>query len=209
MHLSEQHARVQAITLATANAVAVRKSCKQDDFIVAANMGREAISDMVSTCKVVAYASEAQELKTQAIQLGHDVAIQYRELLQIVMHILNKATMEAKANMPTISRKIAQCVTVLAQTAELLKGADWVDLDDPTLITENELLGAAQSIEQAAKKLSTLKPRADASGKVAEDDMKFDDMILEAAKSITNAMAALIKAASEAQKELVAQGKVQ
>ena len=111
--------------------------------------------------------------------------------------------------MPTISRKIAQCVTVLAQTAELLKGADWVDPDDPTLIAENELLGAAQTFEQAAKKLSTLKPRADVSGKVAEDDMKFDDMILEAAKSIANAMAALIKAASEAQKELVAQGKVQ
>ena len=31
---------------------------------------------------------------------------------------------------------------------------------------------------------------------VAEDDMKFDDMILEAAKSIANATAALIKAAS-------------
>merc|ERR1719427_1185391 len=117
--------------------------------------------------------------------------------------------MEAKANLPTISRKIAQCVTVLAQTAELLKGADWVDPDDPMLIAENELLGAAQSIEKAAKKLSTLKPRKEIPGKVAEDDMKFDDMILEAAKSIANATAALIKAASEAQKELVAQGKVQ
>merc|ERR1719452_49555 len=77
------------------------------------------------------------------------------------------------------------------------------------LIAENELLGAAQSIEKAAKKLSTLKPRKEIPGKVAEDDMKFDDMILEAAKSIANATAALIKAASEAQKELVAQGKVQ
>ena len=74
--------------------------------------------------------------------------------------------MEAKANLPTISRKIAQCVTVLAQTAELLKGADWVDPDDPMLIAENELLGAAQSIEKAAKKLSTLKPRAEQTGKV-------------------------------------------
>ena len=38
--------------------------------------------------------------------------------------------------------------------------------------------------------------------------MNFDEMILEAAKSIANATSALIKAASEAQKELVAQGKV-
>merc|ERR1719383_364227 len=59
-------------------------------------------------------------------------------------------------------------------------------------------------------KLASLKPRREASASiVAEDDMKFDDMILEAAKSIANATAALIKAASEAQKELVAQGKVQ
>ena len=87
------------------------------------------------------------------------MAVQYRELLQLVMHVLNKPTMEAKQNLPTVSRKIAQCVTVLAQTAELLKGADWVDPDDPMLIAENELLGAAQSIEKAAKKLASLKPR--------------------------------------------------
>ena len=40
------------ITLATAKAVAAGKSCKQDDVIVAANMGRKAISDMLVTCKV-------------------------------------------------------------------------------------------------------------------------------------------------------------
>ena len=38
--------------------------------------------------------------------------------------------------------------------------------------------------------------------------MNFDELILDAAKSIAAATAALIKAASEAQKELVAQGKV-
>ena len=40
------------ITIATAKAVAAGKSCKQDDVIVAANMGRKAISDMLATCKV-------------------------------------------------------------------------------------------------------------------------------------------------------------
>jgi len=39
--------------------------------------------------------------------------------------------------------------------------------------------------------------------------MNFDELILEAAKSIAAATAALIKAASEAQKELVSQGKLQ
>merc|ERR1719412_3108923 len=86
------------ITLATAKAVAAGKSCKQDDVIVAANMGRKAISDMLVTCKATVYNSESGELKEQAVQAGHDVAVQYRELLQLVMHVLNKPTMEAKQN---------------------------------------------------------------------------------------------------------------
>ena len=38
-------------------------------------------------------------------------------------------------------------------------GTDWVDPEDPTVIAESELLGAANSIEAAAKKLAQLKPR--------------------------------------------------
>ena len=38
--------------------------------------------------------------------------------------------------------------------------------------------------------------------------MNFDELILEAAKAIANATSQLIKAASAAQRELVAQGKV-
>lgn len=38
-------------------------------------------------------------------------------------------------------------------------GSDWVDPDDPTVIAENELLGAAASIDAAANKLAALRPR--------------------------------------------------
>ncbi len=41
------------ITIATGKAVSAGKSCKQEDVIVAANMGRKAISDMLGTCKVI------------------------------------------------------------------------------------------------------------------------------------------------------------
>jgi talin len=43
----------KSITVATAKAVAAGNSCKQDDIIVAANMGRKAISDMLTICKVL------------------------------------------------------------------------------------------------------------------------------------------------------------
>lgn len=38
-------------------------------------------------------------------------------------------------------------------------GNNWVSPEDPTIIAENELLGAAISIDAAAKKLSRLRPR--------------------------------------------------
>jgi talin len=41
------------ITQATAKAVAAGNSGKQDDIIVAANMGRKAISDMLTICRVI------------------------------------------------------------------------------------------------------------------------------------------------------------
>lgn len=40
-----------------------------------------------------------------------------------------------------------------------LLGNDWVSPEDPTIIAENELLGAAESIDAAAKKLAGLRPR--------------------------------------------------
>merc|ERR1719249_488833 len=103
------------ITLATAKAVAAGKSCKQDDVIVAANMGRKAISDMLVTCKAASYGSESGDLKEQSMEYGHEVAVQYRELLQLVMHILSRPTNESKSKLSAVSIKIAQSVTHLAQ----------------------------------------------------------------------------------------------
>ncbi|CAN7981393.1 unnamed protein product, partial [Ixodes pacificus] len=64
----------------------------------------------------------------------------------------------------------------------------------------------ASSIEAAARKLANLQPRR--SIKEADESLNFDEMILEAAKSITAATSALVRAASAAQRELVAAGKL-
>ncbi|XP_075218972.1 talin_middle and talin-RS domain-containing protein rhea isoform X1 [Lycorma delicatula] len=195
------------ITLATAKAVAAGNSCKQEDIIVAANMGRKAISDMLTICKGASNTAESNELKNRTLQAGQDVALQYRELLQTVLHILSRpGATDTKQGLPPISRRIAQSVTELVAVAELLKGTDWVDPDDPTVIAENELLGAAASIDAASKKLASLRPRKSVTQEA--EDLNFDEMILEAAKSIAAATSALVKAASAAQRELIDNGKV-
>lgn len=45
------------------------------------------------------------------------------------------------------------------RTCSLFLGNDSINPEDPTIIAENELLGAAESIDAAAKKLASLRPR--------------------------------------------------
>ncbi|XP_028257233.1 talin-2 isoform X1 [Parambassis ranga] len=199
----------KGITMATAKAVAAGNSARQEDIIHTANLSRKAISDMLTTCKQAAYHPEvSEEVKNRALMFGSECTAGYIELLEQVLLVLQKPTAEQKQQLAACSKRVAGAVTELIQTAEAMKdgGSEWVDPEDPTVIAENELLGAAASIEAAAKKLEQLKPRA--KPKQADETLNFEDQILEAAKSIAAATSALVKSASAAQRELVAQGKV-
>uniref|UniRef100_A0A3Q3LRD1 Talin 2 n=1 Tax=Mastacembelus armatus TaxID=205130 RepID=A0A3Q3LRD1_9TELE len=197
----------KGITIATAKAVAAGNSAQQEDVIATANLSRKAISDMLTTCKQAAYHPEVnEELRTKAKQYGLECTNGYISLLEQVLQVLQKPMLEQKQQLAMHSKHVAACVTELIQTAEAMKGSECVDPEDPTVIAETELLGAAASIEAAAKKLEQLKPRA--KPKQADETLDFEEQILEAAKSIAAATSALVKSASAAQRELVAQGKV-
>uniref|UniRef100_A0A4W6FUX3 Talin 2a n=1 Tax=Lates calcarifer TaxID=8187 RepID=A0A4W6FUX3_LATCA len=197
----------KGITMATAKAVAAGNSARQEDIIHTANLSRKAISDMLITCKQAAYHPEvSEEVKNRALMFGSECTIGYIDLLEQVLLVLQKPTAEQKQQLAACSKRVAGAVTELIQTAEAMKGSEWVDPEDPTVIAETELLGAAASIEAAAKKLEQLKPRA--KPKQADETLNFEEQILEAAKSIAAATSALVKSASAAQRELVAQGKV-
>uniref|UniRef100_A0AAX7TQ17 Talin 2b n=1 Tax=Astatotilapia calliptera TaxID=8154 RepID=A0AAX7TQ17_ASTCA len=197
----------KGITIATAKAVAAGNSAQQEDVIATANLSRKAISDMLTTCKQAAYHPEvSEELRSKALQYGSECTTGYINLLEQVLQVLQKPTPEQKQQLAVHSKHVAACVTELVQIAEAMKGSECVDPEDPTVIAETELLGAAASIEAAAKKLEQLKPRA--KPKQADETLDFEEQILEAAKSIAAATSALVKSASAAQRELVAQGKV-
>ncbi|NXW77538.1 talin-1 isoform X2 [Hirundo rustica] len=197
----------KGITMATAKAVAAGNSCRQEDVIATANLSRRAIADMLRSCKEAAYHPEVSgDVRQRALRFGKECAEGYLELLEHVLVILQKPTHELKQQLAGYSKRVASSVTELIQAAEAMKGTEWVDPEDPTVIAENELLGAAAAIEAAAKKLEQLKPRA--KPKQADESLNFEEQILEAAKSIAAATSALVKAASAAQRELVAQGKV-
>ncbi|XP_061100793.1 talin-2 isoform X2 [Conger conger] len=197
----------KGITTATAKAVAAGNSARQEDVISTANLSRKAIADMLTTCKQAAYHQEVNEdVRSRALTYGAECTTGYIQLLEHVLLVLQKPTPEQKQQLAVFSKRVAGAVTELIQAAEAMKGTEWVDPEDPTVIAETELLGAAASIEAAAKKLEQLKPRA--KPKQADETLDFEEQILEAAKSIAAATSALVKSASAAQRELVAQGKV-
>ncbi|XP_068191109.1 talin-2a [Antennarius striatus] len=197
----------KGITIATAKAVAAGNSARQEDIIHTANLSRKAISDMLTTCKQAAHHPEvSEEVRTRALTYGSECTTGYIDLLEQVLLLLQRPTGEQKQQLAACSKRVAGAVTELIQSAEAMKGSEWVDPEDPTVIAETELLGAAASIEAAAKKLEQLKPRA--KPKQADETLNFEEQILEAAKSIAAATSALVKSASAAQRELVAQGKV-
>ncbi|XP_072003882.1 talin-2 isoform X3 [Engystomops pustulosus] len=197
----------KGITAATAKAVAAGNSCRQEDVIATANLSRKAVSEMLTACKQAVYHPDiSEETRQRALKYGTECTLGYLEMLEHVLSILQKPTPEGKHQLSAFSKRIASAVTELIQTTETMKGSEWVDPEDPTVIAEIELLGAAASIEAAAKKLEQLKPRA--KPREADETLDFEEQILEAAKSIAAATSALVKSASAAQRELVAQGKV-
>ncbi|KAJ8083718.1 sla2 Src-like adaptor 2 [Marasmius tenuissimus] len=66
---------------------------------------------------------------------------------------------------------------------------------------------AALLIEKATQRLQELMDRPRDHNRYSAVDLQVHDSILESAKAITSAIARLIKAASESQQEIVAQGK--
>ncbi|KAI0727814.1 cytoskeleton assembly control protein [Fomitopsis betulina] len=74
-------------------------------------------------------------------------------------------------------------------------------------IVEAEMLGAAKAIEAATERLQQLLNRPRDSGRYSAVDLQVHDAILAAALAITSAIARLIKAATDSQQEIVAQGK--
>ncbi|XP_054858145.1 talin-2 [Eublepharis macularius] len=197
----------KGITMATAKAVAAGNSCRQEDVIATANLSRKAVADMLTACKQASYHHDVgEDVRARALRYGTECTLGYLELLEHVLTILQKPTPELKQPLASLSKRVAGAVTELIQSTEAMKGTEWVDPEDPTVIAETELLGAAASIEAAAKKLEQLKPRA--KPKQADETLDFEEQILEAAKSIAAATSALVKSASAAQRELVAQGKV-
>jgi talin len=72
------------ITVATAKAVAAGNSGLQDDVIVAANMGRKAVADLLKACKGASLLADSEDGRRRVLGVGQQCSESYRELLESV-----------------------------------------------------------------------------------------------------------------------------
>lgn len=109
----------------------------------------------------------------------------------------------SKISVQIAAKAVALAVSEIVGASSNLIPTGYVDMSDPNVVAERELLAAATMIEAAAKKLASFKPPEPAPG-ISIDDMNFEGQILEAAKSIAQATSALVRSATSVQREIIA-----
>ncbi|KNC52797.1 uncharacterized protein AMSG_12193 [Thecamonas trahens ATCC 50062] len=186
-------AQVVSAMRSSPEALAVAATAAQDATLELLVQGKAASTDGDA---------DAQEpTRTAVVNAANAIA----GVLDVVVAAGGNSTSPAVGEeLAAAARGVADAVADVVEKARELR-ADFVDMSDPNMVAEKSLLDAAASIEAAAQKLATLVPRPPVN--MPDMDMAFEESILEAAKAIAAAVAALVKAATEAQREIVANGK--
>uniref|UniRef100_A0A914HYR3 Talin n=1 Tax=Globodera rostochiensis TaxID=31243 RepID=A0A914HYR3_GLORO len=198
----------QSVTHAATKAAGASSLLHQENLIAAANLARQSVSDLLSTVRAAAATAENVELKYRMLNSGRDVALQVKYLLATLLHLMTRPDdPNTKNAVLTAANEIAKMVGELARCSEQLRlnvsmGAT---AEESVIAAGNELIVAANSVEAISQKLAQICPREIHK---PDENLTYDEQILSSAKSITQAVQTLVKAASSAQRELVAQGRM-
>jgi talin len=177
-----------------ANLVTVsgKRTAKQDELIAAANVVKKQVLDLCRAGKAVTKNAPKEERE----EMFEAVSKSCRAS-QALLHAMKESRspnvddQQNKLLIQSSAKAVALAVSEIVGASANLIPAGYVDMNDPNVVAERELLQAASMIEGAAKKLASLKP-VDKPGKKVED-MNFEGQILEAAKAIAAATSALIR----------------
>ena len=176
----------------------------QEEFISATNELRGLAVELLRSSKAVAVnAPEAN--RSQMHGAASALAQATISMLDKIRNGLSNPTNASRTSIQAAAKDIAQGVSRLVEAASAMVTGGYVDPSDPNYIAERELLAAASSIEAAARKLAALKPPE--RPREANEDLNFEEQILEAAKAIAAATGALVRSATSAQREIAAMGK--
>ncbi|CAD5207938.1 unnamed protein product [Bursaphelenchus xylophilus] len=198
------------VTEASTRATTMASALDTERVIAASNFARKAVADLLSTTLSASLNADTPELGAKTKNAGREVAIQVKQLLQhLLAYVAQPANHSCKELILLASQEVSNSVGILANCCEALRSNWSTERREPQNAieaAENELLGAASSIEAAAERLQHLKPRHQVQN--PDQELEFDVHIISYAKQITNAVSALVKAARSTQRELVQQGRI-
>ncbi|KAI8824903.1 uncharacterized protein EV422DRAFT_576151 [Fimicolochytrium jonesii] len=190
--------------LATAAAALVSAaSGKQEDIVASANAIKKQMEDLIRSAKA-ATEKAPPEQKGQMVDAVRKAGDAVKNLLARLKTQQEHNNPDNKTKVQMAAKDVALSVNAIVTAASALLPAGYVDANDPNVIAERELLAAAASIDAAARKLASLAPPRP---KEINEDLNFEEQIVEAAKAIAAATAGLVRSATGAQRELVAKGR--
>jgi talin len=97
---------------------------RQEDLLVAANLGRKATSDLLSICKASIQRTHDRTLHQRTLENGRLCVKSYQALLETIHRLIDKPSNEIKQNLIGHSRMITQAIQELVHCAESWKGFD-------------------------------------------------------------------------------------
>jgi hypothetical protein len=181
------------------------------DVIKGANDFAQAMADTLRSVKGITRLIDDEDAGDKLVGMAKAAGdVGYRFFLNLQSYKLelvdrNQRTSVAMRN----NGEVRNALTKLSESVESIipKGKSVTANGDIGDLVEQEMLGAAKAIEMATQRLQQLIARPRDTGRSSAMDLQVHDSILAAALAITSAIGGLIKAATDSQKEIVAQGK--
>ncbi|KAI5474974.1 hypothetical protein MNV49_002127, partial [Pseudohyphozyma bogoriensis] len=182
------------------------------EVIKTANNFAQSIAEVLTNTKGlsrIAPDDAAIDSLTKAGKIPGDAALRFFTSLQSYrlqgMPPASRKEVAVRNNMETKNalQKLSTAVEGLAPKGKSSLAKANGDIGD---LVESEMMAAARAIEDATAKLQALMSRPKDS-RTSATDLQVHDAILAASLAITNAIGRLIKAATDSQQEIVAQGR--
>ncbi|PPQ67169.1 hypothetical protein CVT25_005770, partial [Psilocybe cyanescens] len=185
------------------------------DVIKSANELAQSLAEVLINTKGITRLASDDDASDKIVNVAKsagDVGLRFFENLQSYKLDLLQPSQRKEVAM----RNNSQARTALTKLSEVVdglipKGAKANALaranGDIGDLVEQEMSSAARAIEAATERLQELMSRPRDSSRYSAIDLQVHDSILSAAMAITNAISRLIKAATDSQQEIVAQGK--
>jgi hypothetical protein len=184
------------------------------DVIKGANDFAQAIADTLRSVKGITRLANDEDASDKLVGVAKSAGdVCYRFFLNLQSYKLElvdrrqrtSVAMRNNGEVRTALTRLSESVeAIIPKSKSLPKTAASGDIGN---LVEQEMLGAAKAIEAAMQRLQQLIARPHDSARFSAVDLQVHDSILAAALAITNAIGGLIKAATDSQQEIVAQGK--